>query len=293
MILLSAGEPARRPRLEDVAADVGVSPATVSLVLRGIPGPSAATRERVLEAAARLGYRPDRAASVFASRRSRSIGVMMDIGNTFHAQLVEDVHEAAERHGYDLVLSTVTRSRDETPGGRDAAGLAVRGAGPARPGGPGRPAGRAGPAAPGGGRRPAGPVRSASTWSGPPTTRASAQAVDYLAGLGPPPHQLRRRRTRRDRRPPAPRIPARHAPAPGLGDQIRVLGGGTPRSPVPGRRRPCCGSEPRPTAVLTFNDRSRHGPDRRARPRGHRHPRRRLRRRLRRQPDRRGSRTST
>lgn len=104
----------RRPRLDDVAAAAGVSPATVSLVLRGIAGPSAATRERVLAAAARLGYRPDRAASVLASRRSRSIGVVLDIGNAFHAQLVEDVHEAAERHGYDLVLSPVTRSRDET-----------------------------------------------------------------------------------------------------------------------------------------------------------------------------------
>ncbi len=37
----------------------------------------------------------------------------MDVRNTFHAQLVEDVDEAAERQGYDLVLSTVTRTRDE------------------------------------------------------------------------------------------------------------------------------------------------------------------------------------
>ena len=110
---MSAGEPARRPRLDDVAAAVGVSPATVSLVLRGVPGPSAATRERVLEAASRLGYRPDRAASLLASRRSRLIGVVMEIANPFHAQLVEDVQEAAERHGYDLVLSAVTRGRDE------------------------------------------------------------------------------------------------------------------------------------------------------------------------------------
>jgi DNA-binding LacI/PurR family transcriptional regulator len=113
VILLSSREPARRPRLDDVAAAVGVSPATVSLVLRGVPGPSAATRERVLAAAASLGYRPDRAASLLASRRSRSIGVVMDVSNSFHAQLVEDVHEAAERAGYDLVLSTVTRTRDE------------------------------------------------------------------------------------------------------------------------------------------------------------------------------------
>ena len=110
---MSAGEPARRPRLDDVAAAAGVSPATVSLVLRGISGPSTATRERVLEAASKLGYRPDRAASLLASRRSRLVGVVMEIANPFHAQLVEDVQEAAERRGYDLVLSAVTRRHDE------------------------------------------------------------------------------------------------------------------------------------------------------------------------------------
>jgi DNA-binding LacI/PurR family transcriptional regulator len=114
VVFLSAEDRARRPRLADVAAAVGVSPASVSLVLRGVAGPSDSTRERVLEAAARLGYRPDRTASALARRRSRLIGVMMDIRNTFHAQLIEDVHEAAERAGYDLVLSTLTRTRDET-----------------------------------------------------------------------------------------------------------------------------------------------------------------------------------
>jgi DNA-binding LacI/PurR family transcriptional regulator len=102
-----------RPRLADVAAEVGVSAATVSLVLRGAPGPSAATRARVLEAAARLGYRPDRAASLLARRRSRLIGVMMDVRSSYHGELVEHVHEVAERQGYDLVLSTVTRNRGE------------------------------------------------------------------------------------------------------------------------------------------------------------------------------------
>ncbi len=110
---VSEGVVGRRPRLEDVAADVGVSTASVSLVLRGAPGPSAATRERVLEAAARLGYRPDRTASLLARRRSRLVGVMMDVRSPFHAELVEDLHEVAERLGYDVVLSTVTRSRDE------------------------------------------------------------------------------------------------------------------------------------------------------------------------------------
>jgi DNA-binding LacI/PurR family transcriptional regulator len=112
---MSDGERARRPRprLDDVAAEVGVSTASVSLVLRGAAGPSAATRERVLEAAARLGYRPDRTASLLARRRSRLIGVMMDVRSSYHGELVEEVHEAAEQHGYDLVLSTITRARDE------------------------------------------------------------------------------------------------------------------------------------------------------------------------------------
>ena len=104
---------ARRPRLEDVAARVGMSPASVSMVLSGAPGPSAATRERVLEAAAELGYRPDRTASLLARRRTHLVGVLLQAGSPFHAQLVEDIYEAAEGRGYDVVLSAVTRTREE------------------------------------------------------------------------------------------------------------------------------------------------------------------------------------
>ena len=53
-----------RPRLDDVAALAGVSSGTVSLVLRNQPGPSRATRDRVIEVAGRLGYRADRSASL-------------------------------------------------------------------------------------------------------------------------------------------------------------------------------------------------------------------------------------
>ncbi|MEV5769786.1 LacI family DNA-binding transcriptional regulator [Streptomyces antimycoticus] len=103
----------KRPRLEDVAARVGLSTASVSLVLRGVPGPSERTRQRVLKAAADLGYQADRTASLLASRRTRLLGVMVDIHSPFHAELVEHLHAAAEEVGYDLVLSTQTRTRDE------------------------------------------------------------------------------------------------------------------------------------------------------------------------------------
>jgi DNA-binding LacI/PurR family transcriptional regulator len=253
VIVLSAGEPTRRPRLDDVAAEVGVSPATVSLVLRGVPGPSAATRERVQAAAARLGYRPDRAASVLASRRSRSIGVVMDISNSFHAQLVEDVHEAAERHGYDLVLSTVTRSRDEVRAVEtllDSRCEALLLLGPEAPAEQLTDLGRQLPVVVIG--RPVPPL-------GVDVVRAAddegvAQAVDHLAGLG---HRaiayvdgghgsmaaLRRHGYQHTMR-------LHH-----LVDHLQVVPGGNTESAGAGAARTILQTDPRPTAVLTFNDR--------------------------------------
>ncbi|MEU4294003.1 LacI family DNA-binding transcriptional regulator [Kribbella sp. NPDC026596] len=107
------GTTSRRPRLEDVAAAIGMSPSSVSLALSDRPGPSEGTRRRVREAADRLGYRPDRTASLLARRRTRLLGVLLDIRNPFHAELVEDLHHASAGRGYELVLSTVTAHRDE------------------------------------------------------------------------------------------------------------------------------------------------------------------------------------
>jgi DNA-binding LacI/PurR family transcriptional regulator len=103
----------QRPRLEDVAARVGVSTASVSLVLRGVPGPSAETRAKVLAAAAELGYRADRTASLLARRRRHLLGVMLDVLNPFHAEMVEEIQVEAGRAGYEVVLATLTRDHDE------------------------------------------------------------------------------------------------------------------------------------------------------------------------------------
>jgi DNA-binding LacI/PurR family transcriptional regulator len=103
----------RRVQLKDVAARAGVSAGLVSLVLRNQPGPGAQARVRVFQAAQDLGYRPDRSASLLARRRSHHLGVMMDVRNTFHAELVADLDVAATALGYDLVLSTLTPTRDE------------------------------------------------------------------------------------------------------------------------------------------------------------------------------------
>jgi DNA-binding LacI/PurR family transcriptional regulator len=67
----------------------------------------------VLAAARELGYRVDRTASLLARRRSRHLGVMMDVRNTFHAEVVAELDAAATKRGYDLLLSVVTSTRDE------------------------------------------------------------------------------------------------------------------------------------------------------------------------------------
>jgi DNA-binding LacI/PurR family transcriptional regulator len=64
-------------------------------------------------AAAALGYRPDRTASLLARSRSHLLGVLLDVTSPFHAELVRALDDEAADHGLDLVLSTVTARRDE------------------------------------------------------------------------------------------------------------------------------------------------------------------------------------
>jgi len=63
-------------RLADVAAVAGVSVPTASKVLNGGGRVSPATRDRILQAAARLDFQPDALAQFFATGRSRTVGVL-------------------------------------------------------------------------------------------------------------------------------------------------------------------------------------------------------------------------
>ncbi len=111
-----SGESRSRPRpvtMQDVADHVGVSKALVSMVFRRVQGPSAETRQRVFDAAERLGYRPNRSAALLSLRRTHLIGVMFNIRSTFHAELVEDIVAEADRYGYEVVLGAVTPTHPE------------------------------------------------------------------------------------------------------------------------------------------------------------------------------------
>lgn len=108
------GEQARRrPTLQDVAARAHVSRALVSIVMRGVPGASDETRRRVLAAAAEIGYRPDARARLLASGHSRQLGVVFLMAGRFHLELLDGLYTAADKVGYELILSALTPSRDE------------------------------------------------------------------------------------------------------------------------------------------------------------------------------------
>ena len=105
--------------MEDVAARAGVSRALVSIVFRDLPGASQQTRERVRGAAADLGYRMDNRARLLSRKHTRLIGVSFGVGHEFHADLITELYAAARESDYELVLSGVTRGRDEGRAAQD------------------------------------------------------------------------------------------------------------------------------------------------------------------------------
>ena len=84
-----------RPTMADVAKAAGISTALVSIVMRGVPGASDATRARVMRIADELGYVPDERARKLRQSRSRVLGVAFELQQPFHGDLVERLYAAA------------------------------------------------------------------------------------------------------------------------------------------------------------------------------------------------------
>ncbi|MEH0936106.1 LacI family DNA-binding transcriptional regulator [Micromonospora psammae] len=92
-------------RIDDVARLAGVSTATVSRALRGLPTVSAATRRRVLAAAEQLEYAVSPSASRLAGGRTGTVAVVVPrITRWFFGIVVEAVEDHLHQAGYDLLL---------------------------------------------------------------------------------------------------------------------------------------------------------------------------------------------
>jgi LacI family transcriptional regulator len=92
-----------------VAREAAVSNTTASRVLTGAASPVAisdATRRRVLEAASRLGYRPNLLARGLRTQRSGTVGVLVaDITDPFSAALIPEITSVFTERGYQFLLS--------------------------------------------------------------------------------------------------------------------------------------------------------------------------------------------
>lgn len=102
--------------IEDVARHAGVSIATVSRALRGLPDVAASTRDRVLAAAAELNYVASPFAARLASGRTTTVGLVVPFVNRwFFAEVISTVEDALRQAGFDLLLYNLG---DETGRGR-------------------------------------------------------------------------------------------------------------------------------------------------------------------------------
>jgi DNA-binding LacI/PurR family transcriptional regulator len=102
--------------LRNVAERAGVSITTVSRILNGresgVPVREA-TRERILTAAADLGYKPNLLARALRGSKSSLLGIIVrDISDPFHTQVLNGVNEVARVRGYRLFLGHVDWSPD-------------------------------------------------------------------------------------------------------------------------------------------------------------------------------------
>ncbi|MFC9428962.1 LacI family DNA-binding transcriptional regulator [Streptomyces sp. NPDC056987] len=98
--------------IKDVAAEAGVSAATVSRVLNDHPSVSPESRARVLAAVAALGYRPNAVARSLRTDETRTLGlVISDVLNPYFTSLARAVEEEARALGYSVIIGNA----DERP----------------------------------------------------------------------------------------------------------------------------------------------------------------------------------
>ena len=99
-------------RISDVAAEAGVSVATVSRALNGLPSVHPELAERVRDAAVRLGSRPNAVARGLRTQKTEVLALIIsDIENPVFTAIARGVEDVAQRNGYSVILC----NSDEDP----------------------------------------------------------------------------------------------------------------------------------------------------------------------------------
>lgn len=94
-----------RPKIRDIAEQLGVSPATVSRALSGSGLVAEPTLSRVRDAAQALNYRPNVSARRLRTRRSMNVlMVVRDVGNPFYLDILKGIEATARAAGYSVLM---------------------------------------------------------------------------------------------------------------------------------------------------------------------------------------------
>lgn len=102
-----------KPTMDDVAQRAGVSRALVSLALRDSPKVSQASKAAVRRAADELGYRRNLIASHLASKRTGTLGVVInDLHNPYFPGVADGIKRAADARGYRLLMNSAFLNDD-------------------------------------------------------------------------------------------------------------------------------------------------------------------------------------
>jgi LacI family transcriptional regulator, gluconate utilization system Gnt-I transcriptional repressor len=110
------------PKLDDVAARAGVSPATVSRFYNNPAVVAPTTAERIRKAVADTGYVPDLIAGGLASRRSRLIAVLVpEIAHSIFNDTIEEMVNELARDGLIVMLGLTGSDDSGMPALIDAA----------------------------------------------------------------------------------------------------------------------------------------------------------------------------
>jgi alanine racemase len=100
----------KRPTIADVARTAGVSPTSVSFAFNRPDRVSDQTRERVLTAAAELGYRPDPVARSMSTGKTGTIGVLVPqplatvVHNPYMSEFLAGVAKATDADDLPILL---------------------------------------------------------------------------------------------------------------------------------------------------------------------------------------------
>jgi LacI family repressor for deo operon, udp, cdd, tsx, nupC, and nupG len=91
--------------IKHIAEKAGVSIATVSHAFRNPQRVSAATRERVLAAAAEVGYTPNSlAVSLRTARSGNIVCIIPDVSDSFNSEIIKAIEKVARLRGYSVLL---------------------------------------------------------------------------------------------------------------------------------------------------------------------------------------------